>query len=603
MTRNIILLSDGTGNSAAKLNKTNVWRTYRALDLTTGQQVAHYDDGVGTSSFRPLALLGSGFGFGLARNVRQLYAFLSRNSKDVENDQVFAFGFSRGAYTIRLLIGLVSNQGLVDPELQEEEFQRQVMCRWDAFRKQRFPWFGAPTGPTSGTTLRMPRFKFVGLWDTVGAYGLPFEELQGLIPIAQIRDRHLSSIVDCAYHALSLDDERRSFHPVLWDESDPKDSDRIQQVWFPGVHSNIGGGYPKDGLSYVSLNWIITKARKEGLHFHCDHLREIAQQANVDGQMYNSRAFLGGYYRYSPRPVTRLGNDKAHGVKIERPKVHESAFARIREGRVAYGPIGIPLVYELILTSGGHITGPCDVQEGPNGKTEIVNVEHTDGTKSKFLEVADRARQRADRMEVAWNSVWWRRIVYYLTLLSTLFLIALPSFADALSTKQILPIVTEQLGRYLEPILTGARFLVPAWVGKTWFGAFEKEPVLFLIGLVSVAVTMVIGILLEKRIHYRAGDIWHFKPKDPVPNWARNPKSTLLFKLRSCEGVVALYQWYRSLSSKAAPLIFLIVCAGVIVWAWKNHRDYVIAYAIVIALAVVLRQVWHYWATKERRST
>ena len=111
MGKNIILLSDGTGNSAAKLNKTNVWRVYRALDLTADDQIAEYDDGVGTSSFRPLALVGGAFGVGLARNVRRLYAFLSRNYHD-SDEKVFAFGFSRGAYTIRMLIGLVRNQGL-----------------------------------------------------------------------------------------------------------------------------------------------------------------------------------------------------------------------------------------------------------------------------------------------------------------------------------------------------------------------------------------------------------------------------------------------------------------------------------------------------------
>src|SRR5262249_7542018 len=114
MRKNIILLSDGTGNSAAKLQKTNVWRVYRALDLSsTADQIAEYDDGVGTSSLRPLALIGGGFGVGLAKNVRNLYAFLSRNYRD-SGEKVFAFGFSRGAYTIRMVIGLVRNQGLVD---------------------------------------------------------------------------------------------------------------------------------------------------------------------------------------------------------------------------------------------------------------------------------------------------------------------------------------------------------------------------------------------------------------------------------------------------------------------------------------------------------
>ena len=137
MGRHIILLSDGTGNSAAKLHKTNVWRVYQALDLTTDQQLVHYDDGAGTSSLRPLALIGGGFGLGLANNVRRLYAFLSRNYGDAQ-DKVFAFGFSRGAYTIRVLIGLVRNQGLVDAGLPERQFQREVLRRWDTYRRTRF---------------------------------------------------------------------------------------------------------------------------------------------------------------------------------------------------------------------------------------------------------------------------------------------------------------------------------------------------------------------------------------------------------------------------------------------------------------------------------
>lgn len=113
--KNIVLLSDGTGNSSAKLMKTNVWRTYEALDLTTGDQVALYDNGVGTSSFRPLAVLGGALGWGLKRNVLNLYTFACRNYVDrgspAASDAIFTFGFSRGAFTIRVLIGLIESQG------------------------------------------------------------------------------------------------------------------------------------------------------------------------------------------------------------------------------------------------------------------------------------------------------------------------------------------------------------------------------------------------------------------------------------------------------------------------------------------------------------
>src|SRR5882757_4276523 len=99
MAKRIILLSDGTGNSAAKVWRTNVWRVFESIDLSNSEQVAYYDDGVGTSSFKPYAILGGAFGYGLKRNVIDLYKFACRNHRNPE-DEIFAFGFSRGAFTI-----------------------------------------------------------------------------------------------------------------------------------------------------------------------------------------------------------------------------------------------------------------------------------------------------------------------------------------------------------------------------------------------------------------------------------------------------------------------------------------------------------------------
>src|SRR5215475_6568265 len=109
--RNIALFSDGTGNSSAKAQKTNVWRLFQALDQTRVSQIAKYDDGVGTSSNKLLAGLGGAFGFGLKRNVIDLYKFVCRNYNP--DDRIYAFGFSRGAFTIRVLVGLIAREGLV----------------------------------------------------------------------------------------------------------------------------------------------------------------------------------------------------------------------------------------------------------------------------------------------------------------------------------------------------------------------------------------------------------------------------------------------------------------------------------------------------------
>lgn len=644
MSKNIILLSDGTGNSAAKLQKTNVWRIYQALDLTTDEQVAQYDDGVGTSRFRPLALLGSGFGFGLKRNVRHLYAFLSRNYKEEDcksNDKpkIFAFGFSRGAYTIRLLIGLVGSQGLVNSELPEEEFQRRVRQRWNAFYREGFHLFRRPRNyrrnelekhrvklEKEGTKLdkqalekrwnelekqrfkshcdelerqgrHVPQFEFVGLWDTVGAYGLPFEELQGLIPLATLPDRCLSPSVKCAYHALSLDDERRTFHPILWDEGGAAESGRIQQAWFPGVHSNIGGGYPKDGLSYVSLQWMVRKAVSLHLKFLKNHLDEIDDQANAHDRIYDSRAGVGGYYRYSPRPVSTLCNDTVHGVKIDRPKVHESIFRRIRGGRVAYGPIGVPLDYELVTTP------PRELKKANEGTKTVTEKSNSDPTRQSSKEgdqmhgenYLDRDKaQRAERMEAVWNIVWWRRNVYFLTVCFSLFLATFPWLSKWLSTKKFLPELPSWFTQYLgEPILTATKFLlkvirylVPDWVGDMWLGAFSKEPVWFLIGLVGVVGTMLIGWWLDKKIHSHASDIWHFRPESPVPNWAKAPKATFLYKLRSNHCVIWTYRQYRVIAPMVMPVILLVAFAVGLAWLWRDHRDYLEFYAIPVVVVV-----------------
>jgi uncharacterized protein (DUF2235 family) len=136
MGTRIILLSDGTGNAASKVWRTNVWRVFESLDLTGSDQVANYDDGVGTSSFKPLAILGGAFGWGLKRNVLDLYKFACRNYRSSE-DEIFGFGFSRGAFTIRIVVGLIFDQGLV-PHESEEELNRWARDAYRAFRRKNF---------------------------------------------------------------------------------------------------------------------------------------------------------------------------------------------------------------------------------------------------------------------------------------------------------------------------------------------------------------------------------------------------------------------------------------------------------------------------------
>ena len=284
MGKQIILLSDGTGNAASKVWRSNVWRLFESLDLTGKKQVAFYDDGVGTSSFKPLAILGGVFGYGLKRNVLDIYKFLCANYESAD-DEIYGFGFSRGAFTIRVVIGLVLDQGLVrgntDAELYENAklayrayranlfhtvFRLEAPFRWARDTVLRL--FGHRYDQTRNRTVE--KIKFLGLWDTVAAYGLPIDEMargvsKWLFPL-ELPDRNFNHGIEQACHALSLDDERTTFHPVLWNEKGVPPG-QLHQVWFAGVHSNVGGGYPDNSLAHIPLYWIMKSAEATGLKF------------------------------------------------------------------------------------------------------------------------------------------------------------------------------------------------------------------------------------------------------------------------------------------------------------------------------------------------
>src|SRR5262245_20892852 len=240
MPRNIVLLSDGTGNSAAKLFKTNVWRLHGALDRSDpARQVAHYSDGIGTSSFKPLAILGGVFGFGLKRNVLDLYQFACRSYRP--GDQIFGFGFSRGAFTIRIVAGLIAQQGLVTYRGDEAQLARDTLATYRVFRGRFNVTLGFVVTPFRRIRDRiaagwrhlrgLPPFdpaalipvdaiRFLGAWDTVSAYGGPIEEITRgidywLWPLS-MPDRFMSAKVQRACHALALDDERNALLPVPW---------------------------------------------------------------------------------------------------------------------------------------------------------------------------------------------------------------------------------------------------------------------------------------------------------------------------------------------------------------------------------------------------
>jgi hypothetical protein len=527
MPKKIILLSDGTGNSAAQVWRTNVWRMFQAIDLKGDKQIAAYDDGVGTSSFLPLALLGGAFGVGLKRNVIELYKFLCRNYKN--GDQIYGFGFSRGAFTIRVLIGLVLNQGLVD-FAGEAELDSKAKAAYRAYRHERYsPWnlqypfrlilvlYDRLVRKYQANQRPVKEIEFLGLWDTVAAYGLPIVEMtrgvdKWLWPL-ELPDQEFNTAIKKARHALAIDEERQTFFPVLWNEtptntkpsgaSRSTSDERLLQVWFSGVHSNVGGGYPDDGMANVSLAWMLAEAKATGLVFkdlpdaEPDALLSTDSAKDKDGRLYDSRSGLGGYYRYGPRKIADFyATMKAKdGDYRPVPKIHETAFGRIKNGAHFYAPIGLPAAYEIVTTT--------DVLPSANPPPPYQPADSfVEPNMSPLGEGATGALARCAQQEDVWDTVWRKRGIYFLTVFATGYLLIYPLYRDGYDFQEHytpLRLVSDAIR------LTGT--FVPTFFNR-WLDAYARDPFWFIACVALVAFLTAMGSELVGSIHDRMRLIW-----------------------------------------------------------------------------------------------
>ncbi len=418
MPKNIIICSDGTGNTAIKNRGTNVFKMFEAIDLNGHRidpnldpQVAFYDDGVGTETFLPLKLLGGAFGFGLAKNVRNLYMDLVRvydpGNATTPADRIYLFGFSRGAFTVRTLAGLIAKCGVLDRDKlpTTDALRAAVWSAYSTYRRSYRTWLGGVLNSILvGLHLRHPdanamadfkqahglpgevRIRFIGAWDTVDAVGGPFhtsDVINAVFHRFKFPDRILSDKVDQAVHALSIDEARAAFGPVLW-EAKPN----IEQVWFAGVHSNVGGGYPKQGMSLVTLDWM------------SDDRKTYWEHGNVDDKMYDSRAGLGVFYRWKPRNMQRLCIDQKSAMP---PAIHLSVLERIAHGTDGYAPCTLAPAVSVTFT-------PMD-----DPKQNEALIVRTQAAKSALDGVY--ARSGSDLQKVR-GTVLIGRIAYYIYVLS-----------------------------------------------------------------------------------------------------------------------------------------------------------------------------------------
>ena len=303
--KRIVICFDGTWNRPEQTlgedHPTNVLtfaRAIRPVDSAGVEQVVFYDWGLG--SYHDKIRAGA-TGFGLEKNVMDGYRFLVHNYEP--GDDIFLFGFSRGAYTARSLCGMINNCSILRKEHAnriEEAFRLYKTRKHKPNSDYSLEW-----KRTWSMEERTP-IRFVGVWDTVGALGLPFTFF-GLIKDKDLfYDCEIGSNVGTARHALALDEVREDFEPTLWH---PREGVDIEQVWFAGAHSDVGGGYGPDKQGYsladIPLLWMAQEARKQALVFNDALPRpaaDTAQKARLHNEYKGKYKLLGKRVREIPPP-------------------------------------------------------------------------------------------------------------------------------------------------------------------------------------------------------------------------------------------------------------------------------------------------------------
>ncbi|MEX2488736.1 MAG: DUF2235 domain-containing protein [Pseudomonadales bacterium] len=316
--KRIVICADGTWNrpeeDPTEDFPTNVLKIARAIKPVatdkTAQQV-FYDWGIG--SYHDQVVAGT-TGKGLHKNILDNYRYIVQNYSP--GDELYLFGFSRGSYTVRSLAGLINNCGIVkrpDAPLIQAAFNHY---------KKSGPKH-APEGDKSVEFRKMHshksrEIKFAGVWDTVGAMGIPFSFLGLFDDTDEFYDTKIGPNVKAARHALAIDEHRSDFEPTVWIPQPDMD---IQQVWFSGVHSNVGGSYKpdKDGtlLSDIPLKWILKEAKKAGLSLE-NHLQQSIN-GNPLATLYNSRR---SFYRIKEKYYRDIDHHKGEVL------IHQSVKER-----------------------------------------------------------------------------------------------------------------------------------------------------------------------------------------------------------------------------------------------------------------------------------
>lgn len=331
MGRNIVVCLDGTGNQIKADQNTNVVRLYEMLDLSQPErQIAFYDPGVGTFSssgaWTPFSrwltrMLGLAFGYGIKTNLAEAYTFLIDNYQP--GDKVYVLGFSRGAFTARGLTGMSYRAGLLRSGAENlvpylvSHFTRGD--RWSDKDWGRIDRYASTFSVRTDGRLSLP-IHFLGLWDSVKALGYLRWDPKWPYTRKLLNARHVR-------HAVSIDEKRRPYAEYLVEDSDEIDLD---EVWFAGVHSDIGGTFDdEDRMSRISLKWMTDRAIDQGLLIRPDAYKRVCaldRSDAVEGVVHRMGR-IWALLTYRKRPIATLGQG--------RPRIHTSVRDRLA-GRQGY---------------------------------------------------------------------------------------------------------------------------------------------------------------------------------------------------------------------------------------------------------------------------
>ena len=364
MPRNIVVLSDGTGQIGGTGHDTNVYKLFRMLEDRTDDQIVFYDGGLGTDKQK---IAGMAFGRGFGENLQQCYKFIFDNYKS--GDKIFLFGFSRGAATVRSLASFIHYFGILPssrPELIQQAYriyanrkQEPPKPTVDDMRNRSFG--GKVAGQTFNTidkaAYRLSQIRkediqakseefvrlhpnqwvtieFLGVWDTVPDLGIvPFRGFDSLVDRLpswkhRYHDFKLHPSVRNAYHALSIDDDRLWFFPTIWKECEPE-KQKVEQVWFGGSHTDVGGGFWEAGFSDTALEWMVQKALQHGINLYLGSRKywNFCVAPDATDKYHPAREGLGKIYAYGVRD--KIWDQEAVDA-FGPPRLHESVLERAR---------------------------------------------------------------------------------------------------------------------------------------------------------------------------------------------------------------------------------------------------------------------------------